>query len=79
MNQKYMSSISFRMHTQDDFMCLEKWIFLNATFMCPPPLSSQHIVPKRTERSSKNPTKTWILLSLLLTPQSDIGHFPIYF
>lgn len=74
-----MASISFRLHTQNDFMCLVKWIFLNATFTYLSPFIPQCIMSKSTERSSKNPTKTWILPSLLLTPHSYIGYFPLLF
>lgn len=76
MNQKHMASISFRMHTRNVFMYLAKWIFLNATSTRPSPFSPKHIISRRTGRSSKNPTKTWNLPSLLLTPQSYVGHFP---
>lgn len=45
-----------------------------------PPFSSLSVLhPKGLEGSSKNPTKTWRLLSPLLTPQSYIGYFPFYF
>ena len=74
-----MASIPFRVHTQNDFMCLAKWIFLNATFMYPSLSSPQCIMSKKTERSSMNPTETWILPSLLLTSYSYEGHFTLIF
>ena len=79
MNQKHMASIPFRVHTQNDFMCLAKWIFLNATFMYPSLSIPQCIMSKKTERSSMNPTETWILPSLLLTSYSYEGHFTLIF
>lgn len=79
MNQKHMASISCRMHTRNVFMCLAKWIFLNGTSKCPSLFISQCLISTRTGRSSKNPTKTRSLLSLLLTPQSSLGYFPFDF
>lgn len=74
-----MASIPFRVHTQNDFMCLAKWIFLNAAFMYPSLSIPQCIMSKKTERSSKNPTKTLVLPSLLLTPHSYVVHFSLLF
>lgn len=52
-----MASISFRMHTRNDFMCLAKWIFPNATANVSFPFHPKYLDPRGLEDLLRIPQK----------------------
>ena len=64
MNQKHMASISFGMYAY----VFGKMGFPKCHLQCVLPLYLHAYFIQRPGRSSKNPTKTWNLPSLLMTP-----------